>query len=65
MTEKPAFSLIELVVVMAILSILGLVVIQMVSKTLRDNATLEAQSIVQKDLNLGLDRINRVFRSST
>lgn len=65
MKKLTGFSLIELVVVMAILSILGLVVIQMVSKTLRDNARLEAQSIVQKDLNLGLDRINRVFRSST
>lgn len=63
--KRPAFTIVEMIVVIFILSIFGGVVTQYIVKSYSNNQQVEAGSIVQKDLNLAVDRFNRVLRSST
>jgi len=65
MKKRAGFSLIEMIVVMFIFTILGGVVANVIVSSNQNYQLLEAQSVVQRDLNLGLDRFNRVMRSAT
>lgn len=63
--KKPGFSILELLVVMFFMSILGAIMFETVIKTNSNNAKVEAQALVQRDLNLAIDRFNKVVRSTT
>ncbi len=65
MNKRPAFTIVEMIVVIAILGIFGGVVSEYIVKSYSNNQQVEAGSIVQKDLNLAVDRFNRVLRSTT
>jgi type II secretory pathway pseudopilin PulG len=65
MGNRRAFTIIELIVVAGLGSILGAIVVSVVVKSLSDNRRVEATSLVQRDINLGVDNINKVLRSTT
>lgn len=67
MSKRPlaGFTIIEMLISMALFSLLGTLVVGVIVKNLRDNEKLQANSVVQRDLNLAIDRMNRVFRSTT
>ncbi|OGD64657.1 hypothetical protein A3A71_01215 [Candidatus Berkelbacteria bacterium RIFCSPLOWO2_01_FULL_50_28] len=54
----------ELVISMAILSIIGTIVTTEIVRSFRQNNELTAKSIVQSDLILATDRVSRVLRST-
>jgi type II secretory pathway pseudopilin PulG len=63
--KKSGFSIIELLVVMTITSMLGGIVVSVIISTYTNNRKLEASSLVQRDVNLALDKVNKVLRSAT
>ncbi len=63
--KELGFTIIEMITVLFIVSLLGGIVTGFIIKNSRDNQRVQAQSLVQKDLNLGIDRISRVLRSAT
>lgn len=63
--RSKAFTIVELLVVMSIMTILGGIVTNYIVKIGRQNSQIEATAIGQKDLNLAIDRLDRVIRSST
>jgi prepilin-type N-terminal cleavage/methylation domain-containing protein len=62
---KRAFTIIEMVVVIFIITLLSGVVAETINKSYADNRKVEAQSITQKDINFAIDRLSRVLRSAT
>lgn len=65
MRARSAFTLIELLVAGALASLLGALVVGVIVKSFSDHRKLEATSVVQRDINLAVDRINKVLRSTT
>lgn len=65
MTRRRAFTIIELIVVAGLGSILGAIVVSVVIKNFSDNRRVEATSLVQRDINLAIDGMNKVLRSTT
>ncbi|KKU43915.1 MAG: hypothetical protein UX60_C0014G0014 [Berkelbacteria bacterium GW2011_GWA2_46_7] len=63
--KKRAFSVLELIVVIFIVSLFGGIVSSTIIKSYSNNKLVETQSIVQTELNLAIDRLSRVLRSST
>ncbi len=65
MTGRSGFSVLELLLVIFIVSLFGGLVTNTIIKSYANNRLVEAQSIVQTELNLAIDRLSRVTRSST
>lgn len=65
MRKRKAFTIIELIVVAGLGSMLGAIVVSVVIKSFSDNRRLEATSLVQRDINLAIDGVNKVLRSTT
>ncbi|MDP3992984.1 MAG: hypothetical protein Q8Q05_02100 [bacterium] len=59
------FSVLELILVMFIVSLFAGLVSSTILKSYSNNRLVETQSIVQTELNLAVDRLSRVLRSST
>ena len=59
------FSVLELIVVIFIVSLFGGLVSSTILKSYANNRLVETQAIVQTELNLAVDRLSRVLRSST
>jgi len=62
---KRGFSVLELIVVIFIVSLFGGLVSSTIIKSYSNNKLVETQSVVQTELNLAIDRLSRVLRSST
>lgn len=65
MMNRRAFTLVEMIVSMFILGIIGTIAVSVIVKSMRNNATVEAQSLVHREVSNGLDRFTRVARSAT
>lgn len=65
MVVKRGFTIIELIVVMGLAALLGGIVVSVIISSYQNNRKVESISIVQRDINLSIDRINRVLRSTT
>lgn len=65
MNRRNGFSTLELLLVIFILSLFGGIVSSTIIKSYSNNKLVETQSIVQTELNLAIDRLSRVLRSST
>lgn len=65
MTKRSGFTMVELLVVVAITSLIGTVLYDYIIKSSSDNQKLESQTTVQTSLSFALDRVNRVLRSTT
>jgi|GEM_PF-1145904 len=63
--NRNGFTLIELLTVIALSSILGGIVTDTIVRSYYQNQQLQAASLAQKDLNLAIDRFDRVLRSTT
>lgn len=59
------FTILELIIVMFFISILGVIVAQGISSSLRDNRRLEVETQVQRESAMALERIAKVLRSTT
>lgn len=59
------FSLVEMIIAISIISLFGGLVASNIVQTYRNNQIAEAQSLTQRDLNLMIDRVSRVLRSTT
>lgn len=64
-SQRKGYSLLELILVMFIVSLFGGLVSSTILKSYANNRLVETQSIVQTELNLAVDRLSRVLRSST
>lgn len=65
MRSKQGFTIIELIVVMGLTALLGGIVSSVIISSYQSNRKVESASIVQRDINLAMDRVNRVLRSTT
>lgn len=63
--KRRGFTLVELIVVMAITSILGTIVFNYLNQSSRQDQQLQSKATVQTSLSLAIDRVNRVLRSTT
>lgn len=63
--RRKGFTIIELIVVAGLGSILGAIVVSVVIKNFSDNRRVESTSLVQRDINLAIDGVNKVLRSTT
>ncbi|MCR4277794.1 MAG: type II secretion system GspH family protein [Candidatus Berkelbacteria bacterium] len=63
--KKGGFSVLELIIVIFIVSLFGGLVSSTIIKSYSNNKLVETQSVVQTELNLAIDRLSRVLRSST
>ena len=63
--QKGGFSILELVLAMFIISLFSGLVYSTILKSYANNRLIETQAIVQTELNLAIDRLTRVIRSST
>ncbi|MEK7170971.1 MAG: hypothetical protein AAB774_01535 [Patescibacteria group bacterium] len=61
----PAFSVLELILVIFIVSLFGGLVSSTILKSYANNRLVETQAIVQTELNTAIDRLSRVLRSAT
>ncbi|HUD20587.1 MAG TPA: type II secretion system protein [Candidatus Saccharimonadales bacterium] len=65
MKKSGGFTLIEIIVTMALMSIIGGVAVGTIITSMRNNQKVEAQSLVHRDLSNALDKFDRVIRSTT
>ncbi|QQG49885.1 MAG: type II secretion system protein [Candidatus Berkelbacteria bacterium] len=63
--KQKAFSLVEMIIAISIIALFGGLVATNIIQTYRNHQIAEAQSITQRDLNLMIDRVSRVLRSTT
>lgn len=63
--KRSGFTVLELIIVIFIVGVLGAIVAATLTKSLQDNARVEQETIVQRDLSLALDRVGKVIRSTT
>lgn len=63
--QSAGYSLLELILVMFIVSLFAGLVSSTILKSYSNNRLVETQSIVQTELNLAVDKLSRVLRSST
>jgi len=63
--HRAAFTVIELVVVMFIVSLLGTITVSFIVKSLRDQERLQAQALVQSQLTAAVERAAKVIRGTT
>lgn len=63
--KRRGFSVLELILVIFIVSLFSGLVSSTIIKSYSNNKLVETQSIVQTELNLAIDRLSRVLRSST
>lgn len=59
------FSVLELILAIFIISLFGGIVSSTIIKSYANNRLVETQAIVQTELNLAIDKLSRVMRSST
>lgn len=64
-SKRKGFSVFELILVIFIVSLFAGLVSSTILKSYANNRLVETQSIVQTELNLAIDRLSRVLRSST
>jgi len=62
---KKAFTLVELLLVIFFLSILGAIVGDFIISSLNQQSQLEGQTQAQTELNLAIDKMTKVIRSTT
>ncbi|MEK7548329.1 MAG: type II secretion system protein, partial [Patescibacteria group bacterium] len=63
--SRAGFTVIEMIITIFIVGVLGAIVTATLTKSLQDNARVEQETIVQRDLSLALDRVGKVIRSTT
>lgn len=63
--QSAGFSILELILVIFIVSLFAGLVSSTIIKSYSNNRLVETQAIVQTELNLAVDRLSRVLRSST
>lgn len=63
--KRRAFSLVEVIVVIAITGMMGGIVTGFIVRSYKNNRRLDAQQAVQSSLNLAGDRFSRIGRSAT
>lgn len=62
--SRAGFTIIELIVVMFIITLLGGIVSATIVKSLNDQNKLDAESQVQRELTISLDRVSKALRST-
>lgn len=62
--SRAGFTIIELIVTMFIITLLGGIVSATIVKSLNDQNKLDAESQVQRELTISLDRVSKVLRST-